>query len=367
MQPIALNLFFYSQLSVKLTLYYMPQEKEITIYDIARLLNISAATVSRGLKDHPAINKATRKKIQDLARQLGYRSNMFASNLRKKRTHTIGVIVPRLSSYFMSNVIAGMEHIATTEGYNLIISQSLETLTKEIANTDTMFNSRVDGLLVSLTYETENIDHFEPFIKKGIPVIFFDRIKEHKQCMGIVIDNYKSAYEATKHLLDNGFRRIMHIGGNTICQVYAERLRGYKKALADYKILPDPKLMITKNLSEDAGVEAAEYILKLKHKPDAVFSANDASAVYCMKTLKQAGIRIPEDMGFVGFNNDPMSKVVEPNLSTVNYPGYAMGEAAATQLINHLNGQSSISSTNIIILRSELIIRESSVKKKSKS
>ena len=345
----------------------MAQEKEITIYDIARQLNISAATVSRGLKDLPAINKSTRKKIQDLAKELGYRSNTFASNLRKKNTNTIGVIVPRLSSYFMSNVLAGMENIASTEGYNLIISQSLETLKKEITNVETMFANRVDGLLVSLSGETENLDHFEPFLRKGIPLIFFDRIKEHSKCMGIIIDNYKSGYEATKHLLDHGYRRIMHISGNTISQVYAERLRGYKQALADHRIAPDPKLIITKNLSEDAGIEAAEHILKMKHRPDAVFSANDACAVYCMRTLKQAGIKIPEEIGFVGFNNDPMSKVVEPNLTTVNYPGYAMGEAAATQLINHLNGISNIRSTNIIILRSELIIRESSRKKKTKN
>jgi LacI family transcriptional regulator len=345
----------------------MSREKEITIYDIARELNISAATVSRGLKDHPAVNKSTRKRIQELARQLGYRSNTFASNLRKKSTHTIGVIVPRLSSYFMSNVIAGMEHIANAEGYNMIISQSLETLKKEKANADTMFANRVDGLLVSLSFETENLDHFEPFIRKGIPLIFFDRIKEHSQCMGIIIDNYKAAYEATKHLLDQGYRRIMHIGGSSIGNVYSERLRGYKQALANHKIAVDPKLILSKNMSEESGIEAAKYILKLKHLPDAVFSANDACAVYCMRTLQQAGIRIPEEMGFVGFNNDPMSKVVEPNLTTINYPGYTMGEAAATQLINHLNGLSSITSTNIIVLRSELIIRESSRKKKTKN
>ncbi len=345
----------------------MSREKEITIYDIARQLNISAATVSRGLQDHPAVNKSTRKKIQELARQLGYRSNTFASNLRKKSTHTIGVIVPRLSSYFMSNVIAGMEHIASNEGYNMIISQSLETLKKEKTNADTMFANRVDGLLVSLSVETENLDHFEPFIRKGIPLIFFDRIKEHSQCMGIIIDNYKAAYDATKHLLDNGYRRIMHIGGNVISHVYSERLRGYKQALADHKIIADPKLILTKNMSEESGVESAKYILKLKHIPDAVFSANDACAVYCMRSLKKEGIRIPEDIAFVGFNNDPMSKVVEPHLTTINYPGYAMGEAAATQLINHLNGITNITSTNIIVLRSELIIRESSRKKKVKS
>jgi LacI family transcriptional regulator len=345
----------------------MSREKEITIYDIARELNISAATVSRGLKDHPAVNKSTRKRIQELARQLGYRSNTFASNLRKKSTRTIGVIVPRLSSYFMSNVIAGMEHIASTEGYNMIISQSLETLKKEKANADTMFTNRVDGLLASLSFETENLDHFEPFIRKGIPLIFFDRIKEHSQCMGIIIDNYKAAYEATKHLLDQGYRRIMHIGGSTISNVYAERLRGYKQALTDHKISVDPKLILSKNMSEESGIEAANYILKLKHLPDAVFSANDACAVYCMRTLQQSGIRIPEEMGFVGFNNDPMSKVVEPNLTTINYPGYTMGETAVTQLINHLNGLSNITSTNIIVLRSELIIRGSSRKKKTKN
>jgi LacI family transcriptional regulator len=345
----------------------MPQNREITIYDIARELGISPATVSRGLSDHPAVKKATRKKIQDLARELGYRSNTFASNLRKKHSRTIGVIVPRLNSYFMSTVIAGMEHIATAEGYNLIISQSSESLAREIENVNTMFNSRVDGLLVSLSFETENIDHFDPFLSKGIPVVFFDRIREHDLCMGIVIDNYKSAYEATKHLLDQGFTRIMHIGGNPISHVYSERLRGYKKALTDHKITIDNKLILTRNMSEEAGIEAAEHILKMKQRPDAVFSANDACAIYCMLTLKKAGIRIPEDMAFIGFNDDPMSKVVDPNLTTVNYPGYAMGQTAATQLINHLNGISSLRSTNIIVLRSELIVRTSSMKKKAKS
>jgi LacI family transcriptional regulator len=340
----------------------MPQEKEITIYDIARQLNISAATVSRGLKDHPAINKVTKKKIQDLAKKLGYRSNTFARNLRKKHTNTIGVIVPRLSSHFMSNVIGGMENIATAEGYNLIISQSLETSKKEIANAATMFNNRVDGLLVSLSVETENIIHFEPFINKEIPLIFFDRIPDNNKCMGIIIDNYKAAYEVTQHLISQGCKRILHICGNTTNRVYSERLRGYKQALADNKIVFDDKLIIKNNLSEQAGSEVAEHILKMKKRPDGVFSANDACAVYCMKTLKQAGIRIPEDIAFAGFNNDPVSKVVEPNLTTVNYPGYEMGKTAATHLINHLKGRSSINSTNIIILRSEFIIRESSLK-----
>jgi LacI family transcriptional regulator len=343
----------------------MSGEKEITIYDIANHLNISATTVSRGLKDHPAINKNTRKKIFDTARELGYRSNTFASSLRSKKTHTIGVIVPRLNSHFMSSALAGMEDAAQREGYNLIITQSLESAAKEVTNAHTMFNKRVDGLLASLAYDTENIKHFEPFFKKRIPVIFFDRVHQHNDSTSIIIDNYKSAYDVTKHLIEQGFKRILHLGGNMLRNVYAERLRGYKEALREYNIPFNKDLLYISRLTEDAGAEAAEYIINMKKRPDAVFSANDSCAVYCMIRLKESGIRIPADIGFAGFNNDPISKVIEPNLTTVDYSGYQVGEAAVTSLINHLTGLINIKTTNTIVLRSDLIIRESSLKKKS--
>lgn len=344
----------------------MLNEKDITIYDIAKHLNISATTVSRGLKDHPTINKNTRKKIVEAARHLGYRSNTFASSLRSKKTYTLGVIVHRLNSYFVATVLAGMEDAANREGYNLIISHSLESAEKEKANAHTMFNKRVDGLLASLAYDTENIEHFEPFFKKGIPVIFFDRIYSHSDTTSIVIDNYKAAYEVTKHLIEQGCSRIMHLGGNMLRNVYSDRLNGYKQALRDHKINFNEKLVYICELNEDAGTEAAKHILKMPGKhPDAVFSANDTAAVFCMKKLKEAGIRIPEDIAFAGFNNDPMGKIIEPNLTTVNYSGYDMGEAAVTSLINHLNGISSIKTTHAIILRSDLIIRESSLKNKT--
>ena len=168
------------------------KDKEITIYDIATKLNISAATVSRGLKDHPGINKKTKKRIVDAAAEMGYRSNSFASNLRKKSSHIIGVIVPRLNSNFMSDVIAGIEKVVNEANYTLFISQSLESMRKEVSNARAMFNNRVDGLLVSLAYDTENIDHFEPFISREIPVIFFDRVHEHKKCPSIFINNYQA-------------------------------------------------------------------------------------------------------------------------------------------------------------------------------
>lgn len=345
----------------------MANEKEITIYDIAKQLNISATTVSRGLKDHPTINKHTRKKIAEVAKELGYRSNNFASSLRSKKTHTLGVMVPRLNSYFMASVMSGMEDTANREGYNLIISQSLEKSTKEVINAHTMFNKRVDGLLVSLAYDTKNIDHFAPFFRKGIPIVFFDRVHSHIDSTCIIIDNYKAAYDITKHLIDEGSRRIMHLGGNMLRNVYSERLQGYKQALKDHKIAFDEKLLYISDLSETDGTKAAEHIVKMnaKDRPDAVFASNDTAAVHCMIRLKAEGINIPGDIAFAGFNNDPISKVVEPNLTTINYSGYAIGEAAVTSLINHLTGVANIKTTNTIVLRSDLVIRESSQKNKS--
>jgi LacI family transcriptional regulator len=340
----------------------MQPKKEITIYDLATKLNISPTTVSRGLKDHPAINKATKKKILDLANQIGYRSNHFARNLRQQKTHTIGVIVPRLNSNFTSTVIAGMENVVNKSGYTLLISQSLELLKKEIASAKTMFNSRVDGLLVSLAYDTENATHFDDFFNKNIPLIFFDRVPENEDCTAILIDNKKAAYEATSHLLAQGARRIVHITAPENRTVYKDRLEGYKKALAENNIPFKDEYIIVGNLSQEAGANAAEIIKKMKPLPDAVFAANDITAIGCMLALKKEGIKVPGDIAFVGFNNDPVSSVVEPNLTTVNYPGYEMGCIAAQNMINHLNGVSNIKTTNTIILRSELLIRSSSIR-----
>jgi LacI family transcriptional regulator len=344
----------------------MKPEKEITIYDIARHLNISATTVSRGLQDNPAINKLTRKKIADTAKELGYRSNNIASSLRSKKSNTLGVLVPRLNSYFMASVISGMEDAANKEGYNLLISQSQEKAAKEAANAHTMFNKRVDGLLVSLASETDNIDHLAPFFRKGIPVVFFDRVFPHKDSTCVVIDNYKAAYEITKHLVDEGCRRIMLLGGNMLRNVYADRLRGYQQALKDNKIPFNEKLICISNLTETDGIDAAEMILKMKHKerPDAVFASNDTAAVHCMIHLKAAGIQIPGEIAFAGFNNDPISNIAEPNLTTVNYPGYTMGEIAVANLISHLSGENNVKSTSIVVLRSDLVIRASSQKNK---
>ncbi len=339
-------------------------QKEITIYDIAEKLKISAATVSRALQNHPAVNAKTKKRIVDLASELGYQSNKFASNLRKQKTHTIGVIVPRLNSAFMSTVLSGIEKVANNAGYNLIISQSFETQEKEAKNAQTMFNNRVDALIISLAYDTKDYKHLNSFIKKNIPIIFFDRVADEIDATKVLIDNFKAGYQATEHLIHQGCKEILHITGNLIRNVYNDRLNGYKKALDDNGIKYDQKLVISNDLSEKAIEDCLKNdVLKRQKLPDGLFITSDPSAAYALTILKEAGVKVPEDMAIIGFNNDLISRVCEPAISTINYPGNQMGETIASILINHLNGESDINYMNTVILKTDLIVRNSSLKK----
>jgi LacI family transcriptional regulator len=341
----------------------MNTKKEVTIYDIAQKLNLSSATVSRGLKDHPAINKNTRKKIQEVAKELGYRHNTFASNLRKQKTNTIGVIVHELNSNFITSVLAGIEKITTLAGYDLIIAHSSESYKKEAANANNLFHKRVDGLIASLAFDTTDLDHYKQFEDKGIPVMFFDRVEENTESTKVIIDNYKCGYQATEHLIQQGCKRIVLVTANLKRNVYAQRHKGYVDALYDNNIPFHDEYVLIKDLSEQCGVEAAMQILKMNPLPDGAFITNDFSAAVCMQTLKEHGIRIPEDIAVVGFNNDAIGKIIEPQLTTIDYPGIDIGEIAARNLINHLKGLSDIKQTNTIVVRSNLIVRKSSLKK----
>ncbi|HEX8037500.1 MAG TPA: LacI family DNA-binding transcriptional regulator [Chryseosolibacter sp.] len=341
----------------------MPNKKEVTIYDIAESLNLSSATVSRGLKDHPAIRKETKKRIMEKAKELGYRHNFFASNLRRNRTNTIGVIVPRLNSYFMSAVIAGIEKVANEAGYNLVISQSLESEKKETVNIKTMFNTRVDGLLVSLAYDTADDSHFKIILDKNIPLIFFDRVFEHPLCTSVTIDNYAAGYAMTQHLIQQGCKRIAHLTANLRRNVYADRLRGYKQALADNGLSFDETLLFINSLEQAASLQAIHAILKMAPMPDGIFSSNDSSAVLCIRELTKAGVNVPDDIAVGGFNDEPISTVIEPNLTTIHYPGQEMGEVCASLLIRKL-AKPENADLNRVVLRHKLIIRESSLRKK---
>src|SRR5882757_3775837 len=343
----------------------MQKDKEITMYDLAKKLNISIATVSRALQDDPVVSKKTKKKIFELAEEMGYRSNHFARNLRQQKTNTIGVIVHELNSNFITSVLAGIEKVTAEAGYHLIIAHSSESYEKEAANALNLFHKRVDGLIASLAFDTKGLDHYKPFTEKGIPVVFFDRVEEQTDSIKVIIDNYKCGYQATSHLIEQGCKKIVLVTASLNRNVYAQRYKGYADALYDNGIAVDKSLVLIKDLSERCGVESALEILKMKPLPDGAFITNDFSAAVCMQTLKEHGVAIPDDIAVVGFNNDAISKIVEPQLTTIHYPGMDMGEIAARNLINHLRGVSNLKHTNTIVVRSELIIRKSSLKKQS--
>ncbi len=344
----------------------MPKDKEVTIYDLASALNISIATVSRALKNDPVVSKQTKKKIFDLAEKMEYRTNHFARNLRSQNTNTIGMIVHELNSNFINSVLAGVEKVTTEAGYDLIIAHSSESYTKEVANAKNLFEKRVDGLIASLSFDTKNLDHFKVFKDKGVPVIFFDRVEQEGNNTVVVIDNCKCGYQATQHLVEQGCSRIVHITSPLKRNVYSQRFKGYKDALFDNGIAFDESLLIINDLSEKAGIESAMQILKMNPLPDAAFITNDFVAAVYMRTLKENGLRIPEDIAIVGFNNDAICTLVEPALTTINYPGIDVGEVAARNLVNHLKGIGNIQNTNTIIIRSNLIIRKSSLKNEVK-
>lgn len=339
-------------------------QKEVTIYDIAKELDYSIATVSRALKNDPSVRPATTKRILEHAKKRGYQSNYFASSLRKRKTHTIGVIMHELNSHFMVSVLAGIEKVLSKTDYDIIIAHSAELAKMEVANTNNLFHKRVDGILASLAYDTKDLSHFDQYIKKNIPVVFFDRVEENSAGTKVIINNHQAGYDATEHLIEQGCKRIAHITGHLTRNVYRKRFEGYKAALKDHQIKYKESYLFVNDLQTTTCMEVAKTISKMKPMPDGLFITNDISAAIVMQTFKELNIRVPEDIAVVGFNNDIVSTIVEPKLTTIDYPGITMGEVAARNLINHLKGNGDVNLTSSIVIKSELIIRDSSIKKK---
>ena len=338
----------------------MKAEKEITIYDIASTLKISAATVSRGLQGKSSVTDKTKKRILDKAKEMGYRSNNFASNLRNSKSHTIGVLMHELNSTFMLSVLAGIEKVTAETKYDIIITHSAESGLKEVSNANNLFHKRVDGLIASLAFDTPDLTHFDQFITKNIPIIFFDRVEESQHGTKIIIDNYKAGYEITRHLIEQGCKTIAHITGSFTRNVYDQRFKGYLAALKDHHIKFDENLVKVINLEKEACARSAREIIELKKRPDGLFTTSDLAAAICIQTFKDAGVRVPDDIAVAGFNNDLISTIVEPKLTTFDYSGRSIGETAARMLIGHLTGSINLSQHKTIVLNSELVVRESS-------
>ncbi len=343
----------------------MKKNSEPTIHDIARELNISASTVSRALNNNPRISLKTKEKIKQVADDLGYRPNTLASNLRNKKSNTIGIVVPLINRHFFSSVISGVEDVAYKAGYTVVISQSNDLYDKEINIVHSMFSNRVDGLIISIAMQTDSFEHLKLFRKKNIPLVFFDRVVPEIETDKIVVDDFAGGFKVTQHLIDQGYKRIGHLAGPQNLMTYLDRKKGYLEALRKNEIPYDDSLTIVNTLTSEEGVPAVQQLLELPNPPDAIFCGNDATALSVMIYLRDRGIRIPQDMGIVGFSNEPYSKVVSPSISTIAQPGFEMGQKAAELMIRKIENKEKTFQT--FVLPTELIIRDSSNRKNYQS
>lgn len=339
-------------------------KKEITIYDLAKALNYSPSTISRALNNHKSISPKTIKKIKEQAEKMGYRPNTLAAGLRNNKSNTIGISISRINRPFMSTLISGIEETARKAGFNVIISQSDDKYENEVSNLKALYDSRISGLIVSLSMETINTDHFKPFINQGIPLVFVDRVPQGFNTYKVIIDNYSAGYNATKHLIEKGCKRIAHFAGAQHRNVYEERKKGYLDALKEHNITIDQQLIIHfKTLSFEEGEKATKQLLKLPNPPDGIFSSNDTAAVSAILCAKKKGIKIPEQLAVIGFNDDPISSIVEPALSTISHPALKMGKIAAKRILNHSSKNHDEEVSEITVLSTEIIQRASSDKK----
>lgn len=332
-------------------------KKAVTIKDIARMLGISKSTVSRALIGRSDVHPETKQKIIDLASQLNYEPNLLAINLKQHKTNTIGVIVPETINRFFARAVGGIQKHADMAGVNVMICQSNESYISEKKNLQSLVSSRVDGIIVSISRETDSSDHFQPLIEKGIPLVFFDRVLEDIEASQVCTDNYEIAMQATEHLILQGCKRIAFVAGPQHLLNSKHRLKGYLDALRKHDLPIKESYILHSHYRSDKVEEYTHYLINLPQPPDAVFAINDYAAIEMMHVMKKAGLRIPQDIAVIGFNNENMCRFVEPSLSSIDHPAHDMGVAAAEILINHIRHQELRPTKRLI--KSKLVIRDS--------
>jgi DNA-binding LacI/PurR family transcriptional regulator len=328
-----------------------------TIRDIARMLGISKSTVSRALNDHYDVNPETAKKVRELAGQLDYQPNLLAQHLKQQRTNTIGVIIPETVNRFFAKAIGGVQQVANRAGYNVIICQSDETLATERNNLHTLLANKVDGLLISVSRETDRYDHLQQAIDKEVPLVFFDRIVEELNASQVYSDNYEISFQGTEHLIAQGCKRIAFIAGPQHLYNSRNRLNGYVDALKKHEFTVNENLIVHANYKTDEVENYTRKLFNLRHKPDGIFAINDMAALEIMHILKKRGLNIPNDVAVLGFNNETICRLIQPSLSSIDHPAFDMGVAAAEILLQQIVKKEFVAEKRLI--KSRLVVRES--------
>jgi LacI family transcriptional regulator, galactose operon repressor len=336
----------------------------VTIKDIAKALNFSTSTVSRALRGSYEISAETKKLVLEYAEKINYRPNPIALSLKERRSRSIGVVVSEIANNFFSQAINGIESIAYNRGYHVIITQSHESAEREKVNVEHHASRSVDGLLISLSNETIDISYLKELHEKGLPIVFFDRITDEIDTHKVTANNYLGALHATEHLIFQGFKRIAHITNSPSLSITEERLNGYKEALRKHNIPFNESLvkycrhggMILEEIKE-----AVEELFKGKTKPDAVFAASDRITTLCFRVLKN--LKPKKNIGLTGFTNTKVGDLFDPPLTVVRQPAFDIGQAAIELLIQMIESKRPVTEFETKILDTELIIRESSLRK----
>lgn len=336
------------------------KRRNITIKDLARILNISVSTVSRALRDTYDVNQETRQKVVELATELNYKPNFNATGLAKGSTHNLGVILPFITNYYFSTVITGIQEIAYESGYNITLFVTNDSQERELSILNNLTISNLDGLLISASSNSDSCEHFQQIMDDGIPIVFFDRVVDTIETSKVMQDDYNGAFEAVEHLIENGYKNIAHITGPENLSFTEKRLQGYKDALSKHNLVVNNEWIIYSEFSQESGEKDTHQLLSLQDKPDGIFAVNDRKAIGAMQCLKKYGIDIGKEIGIIGFTNDPMSSIISPSLTTIAEPAYEIGKLSCELLIKHIT--KTYFHPEEITLPGKLIVRESTKK-----
>ncbi|WP_210465346.1 LacI family DNA-binding transcriptional regulator [Rufibacter roseolus] len=303
--------------------------KKTTIHDIARELDVTFSTVARALNDHPAISAATKAAVLETAKRLNYQQNKLASSLRSGRTNVIGIIVPSLDTSFFSSVVHGIEKVMNENGYSMLLYQTGESLKQEQKGIETFLQARVDGIISSVSGEMEGREFYEQISKRQVPLLFFDRAINELPVPSVTINDYQAGFVATEHLIKEGYKHIAHFTSDQSLTIFKERFRGYRDALEKYGLSMNEEMICKGRLSLEFGKESVTRLLEKEKDFDAVFAAEDYTAMGALQVLLERGIKVPQQMGVMGFANEAFGAFVTPSLSTVDQQTIRMGEETA--------------------------------------
>lgn len=333
--------------------------KPVTIKDLAKRLKLSSSTVSRALCSHSDINSKTKERVLEAAKKYNYRPNQAAKSLQNKSSYQIGVIVPEIRNPFFSTVISGIEEITYEAGYSILVCQSVESYARELINIKTLVANNVAGILVCPSLETVDPAHINEIQKKGLPIVLFDRTINGLEASSVIVDDFAGAYQAVSYLIQNGYKKIAHLTGSDTMYVSKKRKEGYLAALRDSDLEAHPEHIIVCGIYEEDGVQGTEKLLALPNKPDAIFAFNDPVALGVLQSLRDNNIKIPEEIGIIGFTNNSEAAIVTPRLTTINQPAVEIGQTAAKLLLKSLTKGQDKQLCETIVLETELVVRES--------